>query len=150
MPERSITCAPAGTATFGPTSRILLPSTTMIWLVRTRPASGSRRRPARIAVIGTAVGCAAAMDAATRSAGAAPAIGFNMRVKLSRKRRPWQSDRGGYGCDVVETLPPDWRVYLLNQLIMYSCVRMKFDGFDPVPWYSSLNWSSFTGTPRTF
>jgi hypothetical protein len=31
---------------------------------------------------------------------------------------------------------------------MYSCVRMKFDGFDPVPWNSSLNCSSAAGTPR--
>src|SRR6185436_11746845 len=56
-----------------------------------------------------------------------------------------------YRCSlVVVILPPVARVYLLNHAIMYNCVRMKFDGFDPVPWNSSLNWSSAAGTPRIF
>src|SRR5713101_5780199 len=59
MRDKSITCAPAGIATFGPTSRILVPSTRITWFVRMRPPSASRRRPARIAVTGAA-GCWAA------------------------------------------------------------------------------------------
>src|SRR5262249_291635 len=30
----------------------------------------------------------------------------------------------GQGCAVFVTRPPAWREYCLNQLIMYSCVRM--------------------------
>src|SRR5437899_3904388 len=59
MRDKSITCAPAGIATFGPTARILVPSTRITWFVRMRPPSASRRRPARIAVTGAA-GCWAA------------------------------------------------------------------------------------------
>ena len=43
---------------------------------------------------------------------------------------------GLHGCEplvIVVTRPPTWRVYVLNQLIMYSCVRMKFDGLELVP-----------------
>src|SRR5437899_11503820 len=58
MLERSMTVAPAGIATFAPTSLIRVPSTRITWLVSARPASGSISRPARIAVTGAGA-CAA-------------------------------------------------------------------------------------------
>ena len=39
-------------------------------------------------------------------------------------------------------------LYFWNQLIMYSWVRMKLLGFDPVPWYSPLKRSITVGTRR--
>ena len=42
------------------------------------------------------------------------------------------------------------RRYLLYQLIMYSCVRMKFEGFDDVPWYSPSNRIRAYGMQRIF
>src|SRR5439155_18191784 len=48
--DQSITRAPAGIATSGPTSRILVPSTRITGFASIRPPSGSRKRPARIAV----------------------------------------------------------------------------------------------------
>src|SRR4051812_43382240 len=89
MRDRSITCAPAGIATFGPTSRMRVPSTRMIWLVRIRPASASSRRPARIAVtVGAAGGRACRADAASlivaQAAQAWPArMSFSMALELS-------------------------------------------------------------------
>src|SRR5688500_12361494 len=52
MPDKSITCAPAGIARLGPTSRMRVPSTMITWLVRMRAVSGSSSRPARITVTG--------------------------------------------------------------------------------------------------
>src|SRR5438045_1813541 len=73
--------APAGIATLGPISLNRLPSIRMIWFVSTRPASGSIRRPARIAVTAGAT-CAVAPDAAntqTRNAAAMRRMGSRLR-----------------------------------------------------------------------
>ena len=48
----------------------------------------------------------------------------------------------------VTTVPLGARFHCLYQLIMYSCVRMKLDGLDPVPWNSPSKRSSADGTPR--
>jgi hypothetical protein len=43
--------------------------------------------------------------------------GLRIRLRIAI-RNPQSEIRNGYGCAVVDTLPPACLVYLLNQLIM--------------------------------
>jgi hypothetical protein len=52
------------------------------------------------------------------------------------------------GADIELTAVGLVRRHRWYQLIMYSCVRMKLDGLDDVPWYSPWKRRSAEGTPR--
>jgi len=56
--DKSITVAPAGIARLAPTPLIFSPSMRITWSMVAVPVSGSISRPALIAVIGVAGGCA--------------------------------------------------------------------------------------------
>ena len=76
-------------------------------------------------------------------AGNAPAVRTHIRYNCTYFEYANQIVFEAYCADI--SVPP-FR-YWLNQSVMYSCLRMKFDGIDPVPWYSLLNRSSVVGTP---
>src|SRR5206468_4318735 len=119
MLERSMTVAPAGIATFAPTSLIRVPSTRITWLVSARPASGSMSRPARIAVTGAGAGvCPATAATANQTSTPADSHVLDAVTALITFSRGDQTNLTYLPSEVDVTLPPCARVYFLNQLIM--------------------------------
>src|SRR5215203_247735 len=117
MPDRSMTCAPAGIARLAPIAVNLPPCTRMTWLVATVPDSGSTSRPARMAVTGgtvatwtarTALGCPIP-NASTPETLASLAQKCRITAPRARDVNPSWTHRGYVHCSVVARITEDAR-----------------------------------------